>query len=100
MAFLVEVIRGSSRKPHCCRPGLVALRKIRQLWVFVPEITFPKQICRLEFRFQSLAISALQEMPVLSELAAKLMSIPALLAAAERNWSHFGFVHRLPDDRV
>ncbi|CAJ0746754.1 2317_t:CDS:1 [Entrophospora sp. SA101] len=39
-------------------------------------------------------------MPVLSELAAKLMSIPALLAAAERNWSHFGFVHRLPDDRV
>nr|CAG8551105.1 2536_t:CDS:2 [Entrophospora candida] len=38
-------------------------------------------------------------MPVLSELAAKLMSIPALLAGAEINWSHFGFVHRLPDDR-
>lgn len=45
------------------------------------------------------------EVPVLSELAAKLMSIPASSAAAERNWSHFGFVHslrrnRLTNDRV
>ena len=45
------------------------------------------------------------EVPVLSEFAAKLMSIPASSAAAERNWSHFGFVHslrrnRLTNDRV
>ncbi|CAJ0908575.1 7087_t:CDS:2 [Entrophospora sp. SA101] len=30
-------------------------------------------------------------MSVLSELAAKLMSIPALLAAPGRNWSHLAF---------
>ncbi|CAJ0635137.1 5919_t:CDS:2 [Entrophospora sp. SA101] len=40
------------------------------------------------------------EVPVHSELAAKLVPILALSTAEERNWSHFGFVHRPTDGKV
>lgn len=33
-------------------------------------------------------------------IASKLMSIPASSAAAERNWSHFGFIHNLKRNRL
>lgn len=43
--------------------------------------------------------------PILSEVALKVLSIPATSAASERNWSTFGFIHtkvrnRLNDKRV
>lgn len=40
------------------------------------------------------------ERPVIGALASKLMSIPASSAAAERNWSHFGFIHNLKRNRL
>jgi hypothetical protein len=43
--------------------------------------------------------------PILSEVALKILSIPATSAASERNWNTFGFIHtkvrnRLNDKRV
>ena len=40
------------------------------------------------------------ETPILGAIASKLMSIPASSAAAERNWSHFGFIHNLKRNRL
>jgi len=40
------------------------------------------------------------EIPILGTIASKLMLIPASSAAAERNWSHFGFIHNLKRNRL
>lgn len=40
------------------------------------------------------------ERPVIGAIASKLMTIPASSAAAERNWSHFGFIHNLKRNRL
>ncbi|CAB4417693.1 unnamed protein product [Rhizophagus irregularis] len=41
-----------------------------------------------------------QEVPVLSKFAVKLMSIPALNAASERNWPNFGFIQNIKRNRL
>jgi len=40
------------------------------------------------------------ETPIIGVIASKLMLIPASSAAAERNWSHFGFIHNLKRNRL
>src|SRR6266498_4891504 len=40
------------------------------------------------------------ETPIIGVIASKLMLIPASSAAAERNWSHFGFIHNLRRNRL
>src|SRR5688572_8926435 len=42
----------------------------------------------------------MNDAPVLAALATKLMQIPASSAAAERNWSHFGFIHSLRRNKL
>jgi hypothetical protein len=41
-----------------------------------------------------------QEVPVLGDLAVKLMLIPASAAASERNWSNFGFIQNIKRNRL
>jgi hypothetical protein len=41
-----------------------------------------------------------QEVPVLGDLAVKLMLIPALAAASERNWFNFGFIQNIKRNRL
>ncbi|CAG8608666.1 13612_t:CDS:2 [Rhizophagus irregularis] len=41
-----------------------------------------------------------QEVPVLNKFAVKLMSIPALNAASERNWSNFGLFQNIKRNRL
>jgi len=41
-----------------------------------------------------------KEVPVLGNLAVKLMSIPASAAASERNWSNFGFIQNIKRNRL
>ncbi len=38
--------------------------------------------------------------PVLSNIALKVLSIPATSAASERNWSAFGFIHNKLRNRM
>jgi hypothetical protein len=47
----------------------------------------------------------MHKFPIVVELACRVLSIPTSSAAAERNWSNFGFIHsklraRLNNDRV
>jgi hypothetical protein len=41
-----------------------------------------------------------KEVPILGNLAIKLMSIPASTAASERNWSNFGFIQNIKRNRL
>ena len=40
------------------------------------------------------------ETPIIGVIASKLMLIPTSSATAERNWSHFGFIHNLKRNRL
>jgi len=41
-----------------------------------------------------------KEVPILGNLAMKLMSIPASTASSERNWSNFGFIQNIKRNRL
>jgi hypothetical protein len=41
-----------------------------------------------------------KDVPFLSQIAIKLMTIPASSAASERNWSDFGYIHNIKRNRL
>ena len=41
-----------------------------------------------------------KEVPILGNLAIRLMSIPASTASSERNWSNFGFIQNIKRNRL
>lgn len=45
-------------------------------------------------------LSLEKDVPFLSQIAIKLMTIPASSAASERNWSDFGYIHNIRRNRL